>query len=88
MSFMCFLFWCISVQRLAIELFRRQKSRSSSPTDRRLYPTSSSGRDSRQEKRSVLEEGSQAASAETKEDEDEEKNQHDDSNVRPVRAAW
>lgn len=87
-SCMRFIFWCISVQRLAIELFRRQKSRSSSPLDRRLCPTTSSGRDSRQGKSSVLEEGSQAASAETKEDEDEEKTQHDDSNVRPVRTAW
>ncbi|RXN08823.1 E3 ubiquitin- ligase TRIM37-like protein [Labeo rohita] len=67
-------------ERLAIELFRRQKSRSSSPPDRRLCPTTSSGRDSRQGKSSVLEEGNQAASAETKEDEDEEKTQHDDSN--------
>uniref|UniRef100_A0A671LBV2 E3 ubiquitin-protein ligase TRIM37-like n=1 Tax=Sinocyclocheilus anshuiensis TaxID=1608454 RepID=A0A671LBV2_9TELE len=67
-------------ERLAIELFRRQKSRSSSPFDRHLCPTTSSGRDSRQGKSSVLEEGSQAASAETKEDEDEEKTQHDDSN--------
>uniref|UniRef100_A0A672M0H2 Tripartite motif containing 37 n=1 Tax=Sinocyclocheilus grahami TaxID=75366 RepID=A0A672M0H2_SINGR len=67
-------------ERLAIELFRRQKSRSSSPPDRRLCPTTSSGRDSRQGKSSVLEERSQAASAETKEDEDEEKTQHDDSN--------
>uniref|UniRef100_A0A671LFJ0 E3 ubiquitin-protein ligase TRIM37-like n=1 Tax=Sinocyclocheilus anshuiensis TaxID=1608454 RepID=A0A671LFJ0_9TELE len=68
-------------ERLAIELFRRQKSRSSSPFDRHLCPTTSSGRDSRQGKSSVLEEGSQAASAETKEDEDEEKTQHDDSNL-------
>uniref|UniRef100_A0A8C1VDZ3 Tripartite motif containing 37 n=1 Tax=Cyprinus carpio TaxID=7962 RepID=A0A8C1VDZ3_CYPCA len=67
-------------ERLAIELFRRQKSRSSSPLDRHLCPTTSSGRDSRQGKSSLLEEGSQAASAETKEDEDEEKTQHDDSN--------
>lgn len=88
MSFMCFIFWCISLQRLAIELFRRQKSRSSSPPDRRLCPTTSSGRDSRQGKSFVLEDGSKAASAETKEDDDEEKTQHDDSNVRPVRAAF
>ncbi|KAK7120651.1 hypothetical protein R3I94_020594 [Phoxinus phoxinus] len=67
-------------ERLAIELFRRQKSRSSSPPDRRLCPTTSSGRDSRQGKTSLLEEGSQAASVGTKEDEDEEKTQHDDSN--------
>ncbi|XP_016345879.1 E3 ubiquitin-protein ligase TRIM37-like isoform X2 [Sinocyclocheilus anshuiensis] len=67
-------------ERLAIELFRRQKSRSSSPPDWRLCPTTSSGRDCRQGKSSVLEERSQAASAETKEDEDEEKTQHDDSN--------
>ncbi|ROL54277.1 E3 ubiquitin-protein ligase TRIM37, partial [Anabarilius grahami] len=67
-------------ERLAIELFRRQKSRSSSPPDRRLCPTTSSGRDSRQGKSSVLEEGCQAASVGTKEDEDEEKTQHDDSN--------
>ncbi|XP_051972653.1 E3 ubiquitin-protein ligase TRIM37-like isoform X2 [Xyrauchen texanus] len=67
-------------ERLAIELFRRQKSRSSSPPDRRMCPTASSGRDSRQGKTSVPEEESQAVSAETKEDEDEEKTQHDDSN--------
>ncbi|XP_051540371.1 E3 ubiquitin-protein ligase TRIM37-like isoform X1 [Myxocyprinus asiaticus] len=67
-------------ERLAIELFRRQKSRSSSPPDRRLCPTASSGRDSRQGKTSVPEEESQAVSVETKEDEDEEKTQHDDSN--------
>ncbi|XP_077098439.1 E3 ubiquitin-protein ligase TRIM37 isoform X2 [Siphateles boraxobius] len=67
-------------ERLAIELFRRQKSRSSSPPDRRLCPTTSSGRDSRQGKSSLLEEGSQAASVGTKEDEDDEKTQHDDSN--------
>ncbi|XP_067288864.1 E3 ubiquitin-protein ligase TRIM37 isoform X2 [Pseudorasbora parva] len=67
-------------ERLAIELFRRQKSRSSSPPDHRLCPTTSSGRDSRQGKSSVLEEGSQAPSLGTKDDEDEEKTQHDDSN--------
>lgn len=87
MYLMLLMFWYISFQRLAIELFRRQKSRSSSPPDRRLCPTTSSGRDSRQGKSSVLEEGSQAASVGTKEDEDEEKTQHDDSNVRPARAA-
>ncbi|XP_051542361.1 E3 ubiquitin-protein ligase TRIM37-like isoform X2 [Myxocyprinus asiaticus] len=67
-------------ERLAIELFRRQKPRSSSPPDRRLFPTVSSGRDSRQGKTSVPEEGIQAVSVETKEDEEEEKTQHDDSN--------
>ncbi|XP_055064169.1 E3 ubiquitin-protein ligase TRIM37 isoform X1 [Misgurnus anguillicaudatus] len=66
-------------ERLAIELFRRQKSRSSSPPDRRLCHTASSGRDSRQGKTSLPEEGSQAASVETKEEEDE-KTHHDDSN--------
>ncbi|TRY99747.1 hypothetical protein DNTS_033612 [Danionella cerebrum] len=71
-------FKCCKNQRLAIELFRRQKSRSSSP-DRRLCPAVSSGRDSRQGKSSILEESSQAAQVETKEDEDEEKTR-DDSN--------
>ncbi|XP_051973363.1 E3 ubiquitin-protein ligase TRIM37 isoform X2 [Xyrauchen texanus] len=67
-------------ERLAIELFRRQKPQSSSQPERRLCPTVSSGRDSRQGKISVPEEGSQAVSVETKEEEEEEKTQHNDSN--------
>uniref|UniRef100_A0A673WFU8 Tripartite motif containing 37 n=1 Tax=Salmo trutta TaxID=8032 RepID=A0A673WFU8_SALTR len=68
-------------ERLAIELFRRQKSRSSSPPDRRLGP-STSERDSRSGKGSVAEDGCQTTATETKEEEEEEeeKTQHDDSN--------
>uniref|UniRef100_A0A8C7QG47 Tripartite motif containing 37 n=1 Tax=Oncorhynchus mykiss TaxID=8022 RepID=A0A8C7QG47_ONCMY len=67
-------------ERLAIELFRRQKSRSSSPPDRRLG-TSTSERDSRSGKGPVAEDGCQTTATETKvEEEEEEKTQHDDSN--------
>ncbi|XP_018597305.1 E3 ubiquitin-protein ligase TRIM37 isoform X2 [Scleropages formosus] len=66
-------------ERLAIELFRRQKSRSSSPPDRRTCP-SASERDPCPRKGAVAEGNSQAATAETKEEEEEEKTQHDDSN--------
>uniref|UniRef100_A0A6Q2XE76 Tripartite motif containing 37 n=1 Tax=Esox lucius TaxID=8010 RepID=A0A6Q2XE76_ESOLU len=65
-------------ERLAIELFRKQNSRSSSPPDRRLGP-STSERDPRSGKGSVAEDGCQTTAIETKEDE-EEKTQHDDSN--------
>ncbi|XP_037403530.1 E3 ubiquitin-protein ligase TRIM37 isoform X2 [Pygocentrus nattereri] len=75
-------------ERLAIELFRRQKSRSSSPPDRRLCPSTTasagpSNRDSRPGKSSMAEEGNQTTTSETKEEdeeEDEEKTQQDDSN--------
>ncbi|XP_041749887.2 E3 ubiquitin-protein ligase TRIM37 isoform X2 [Coregonus clupeaformis] len=66
-------------ERLAIELFRRQKSRSSSPPDQRLCP-STSERDSRSGKGPVAEDGCQTTATETKEEEEEEKTQHDDSN--------
>ncbi|KAM9498842.1 E3 ubiquitin-protein ligase TRIM37-like isoform 1-T1 [Salvelinus alpinus] len=67
-------------ERLAIELFRRQKSRSSSPPDRRLGP-STSERDSRSGKGPVADDGCQTTATETKEEEEEEeKTQHDDSN--------
>uniref|UniRef100_A0A8C7KM38 Tripartite motif containing 37 n=1 Tax=Oncorhynchus kisutch TaxID=8019 RepID=A0A8C7KM38_ONCKI len=68
-------------ERLAIELFRRQKSRSSSPPDRRLG-TSTSERDSRSGKVPVAEDGCQTTATETKveEEDEEEKTQHDDSN--------
>nr|XP_015223125.1 PREDICTED: E3 ubiquitin-protein ligase TRIM37 isoform X2 [Lepisosteus oculatus] len=68
-------------ERLAIELFRRQKSRSSSPPDRRLCP-SASERDPRAGKGAVTEECTQAGAGEEKEEEEEEeeKTQQDDSN--------
>ncbi|KAL4660549.1 E3 ubiquitin-protein ligase TRIM37 isoform X1 [Arapaima gigas] len=66
-------------ERLAIELFRRQKSRSSSPPDRRTCP-SASERDPRPGKGALAEDSSQVATAETKNEEEEEKTQHDDSN--------
>ncbi|KAJ8266545.1 hypothetical protein GJAV_G00131660 [Gymnothorax javanicus] len=66
-------------ERLAIELFRRQKSRSSSPPDHRLCPQTSE-RDPRSAKGAVAEDSSQAAAAEVKEEEEEEKTPHDDSN--------
>ncbi|KAJ8275726.1 hypothetical protein COCON_G00074780 [Conger conger] len=67
-------------ERLAIELFRRQKSRSSSPPDRRVCPQASE-RDPRPGKGAIAEDNSQAAAAEAKEEEEEEeKTQHDDSN--------
>ncbi|KAJ8402208.1 hypothetical protein AAFF_G00370730 [Aldrovandia affinis] len=69
-------------ERLAIELFRRQKSRSSSPPDHRLCP-STSERDPRPGKVAAVEDSSQAAAAEAKEEEEEEeedKTQHDNSN--------
>ncbi|XP_047660826.1 E3 ubiquitin-protein ligase TRIM37 isoform X2 [Tachysurus fulvidraco] len=75
-------------ERLAIELFRRQNSRSSSPPDHRMYqPTSStgapSGRDSGPEKGTAVEDVSLVNGQQTKEEEEEEeeeKTQHDDSN--------
>ncbi|XP_048838445.1 E3 ubiquitin-protein ligase TRIM37 isoform X3 [Brienomyrus brachyistius] len=66
-------------ERLAIELFRRQKSRSSSPPGGRSCP-SASERDPRPGKGSVAEGGTQATAAEVKDEEEEEKTQHDDSN--------
>lgn len=80
-------------QRLAIELFRRQKSRSSSPPDHRMcQPTSTtsvaaapSGRDSRLGKSTAVEAGALVNGEQMKEEEEEEeeeKTQHDDSNVR------
>ncbi|XP_076875581.1 E3 ubiquitin-protein ligase TRIM37 isoform X2 [Brachyhypopomus gauderio] len=76
-------------ERLAIELFRRQKSRSSSPPDGRLCPptpaaSGPSGRDSRPDKRAAVDEGHHPPATDTKEEEEEEeedeKTQHDDSN--------
>ncbi|KAI5614342.1 E3 ubiquitin-protein ligase TRIM37 isoform X2, partial [Silurus asotus] len=77
-------------ERLAIELFRRQNSRSSSPPDHRMcQPTSStsttaaaSGRDSRPGKSTTVEDESLVNGDQTKEEEEEEeeKTQHDDSN--------
>uniref|UniRef100_A0A4W5P133 Tripartite motif containing 37 n=1 Tax=Hucho hucho TaxID=62062 RepID=A0A4W5P133_9TELE len=65
-------------ERLAIELICRQQSRSSSPPNRRLGP-STSERDSRSGKGPVAEDSCQTT--ETKEEEEEEeKTQHDDSN--------
>ncbi|KAM9456536.1 E3 ubiquitin-protein ligase TRIM37 [Clarias gariepinus] len=77
-------------ERLAIELFRRQKSRSSSPPDYRMCPSTSStganapsGRDSRPGKCAPLEDGLLLNGDQAKEEEEEEeedKTQHDDSN--------
>ncbi|XP_066506991.1 E3 ubiquitin-protein ligase TRIM37 isoform X2 [Hoplias malabaricus] len=72
-------------ERLAIELFRRQKSRSSSPPDRRLCPaptTASASRDPKPAKNSVTDDGNAVTASETKEEEEEEeeKTQQDDSN--------
>ncbi|CAB1352443.1 unnamed protein product, partial [Coregonus sp. 'balchen'] len=61
--------------RLAIELFRRQQSRSSSPPNRRLGP-STSERDSRSGKCPVAEDGCQ-----TTETKGEEKTQHDSNEL-------
>jgi hypothetical protein len=66
-------------QRLAIELICRQQSRSSSPPNRRLGP-STSERDSRSGKGPVAE-GSCQTTDTKEEEEEEEKTQHDDSNV-------
>ncbi|KAK6322463.1 hypothetical protein J4Q44_G00072550 [Coregonus suidteri] len=62
-------------ERLAIELFRRQQSRSSSPPNRRLGP-STSERDSRSGKCPVAEDGCQ-----TTETKGEEKTQHDSNEL-------
>ncbi|MCI4387926.1 hypothetical protein PGIGA_G00079680 [Pangasianodon gigas] len=77
-------------ERLAIELFRRQKSRSSSPPDHRMcQPTSTTsaaaplGRDSRPGKSTAVEDGSLVNGDQTKEEEEEEeeeKTRHEDSN--------
>lgn len=84
-------------QRLAIELFRRQKSRSSSPPDHRMCPATPttavaapSGRDSRPGKSTTVEDTLLVNGDQRKEEEDEEeeeKTQHDDSNVRRVSVA-
>ncbi|XP_060765435.1 E3 ubiquitin-protein ligase TRIM37 isoform X2 [Neoarius graeffei] len=77
-------------ERLAIELFRRQKSRSSSPPDHRMCPATPttavaapSGRDSRPGKSTTVEDTLLVNGDQRKEEEDEEeeeKTQHDDSN--------
>ncbi|KAM3868967.1 E3 ubiquitin-protein ligase TRIM37 [Diretmus argenteus] len=65
-------------ERLAIELFRRQTSRSSSPPDLRLAAGPlTSERDPRSSK---SEEGVQTTLTDAKEGEEDEKTQHDDSN--------
>lgn len=67
-------------QRLAIELFRRQTSRSSSPPDLKLAAgTTSSERDPRSMK---SDDDSQTTMSNTKKGEEEERTQLDDSNVR------
>uniref|UniRef100_A0A8C7JRX6 Tripartite motif containing 37 n=1 Tax=Oncorhynchus kisutch TaxID=8019 RepID=A0A8C7JRX6_ONCKI len=67
-------------ERLAIELICRQQSRSSSPPNRRLGP-STSERDSRSGKGPVAEDSCQTTDTkEEEEEEEEEKTQHDDSN--------
>ncbi|KAM6983967.1 E3 ubiquitin-protein ligase TRIM37 [Tautogolabrus adspersus] len=65
-------------ERLAIELFRRQTSRSSSPPDMRLAAsTTTSERDSRSVK---SDDEIQTTLSNTKKGEEEERTQHDDSN--------
>ncbi|XP_064834565.1 E3 ubiquitin-protein ligase TRIM37-like [Oncorhynchus masou masou] len=66
-------------ERLAIELICRQQSRSSSPPNRRLGP-STSERDSRSGKGPVTEDSCQTTDTKEEEEEEEEKTQHDDSN--------
>ncbi|XP_046876377.1 E3 ubiquitin-protein ligase TRIM37 [Hypomesus transpacificus] len=71
-------------ERLAIELFRRQKSRGSSPPDSHPGP-SASERGQRSGKSSRAEDGSPTSTVEAKEEEEEEeeeeeRTQHDDSN--------
>lgn len=70
----------VLLQRLAIELFRRQKSRSSSPSDRRSGH-SASERDPQPGKGGVTDGAAQAGAGEGKEEEEEEKTRQDDSNV-------
>lgn len=75
---------CFWFQRLAIELFRRQTSRSSSPPDLRLATGTTS---SEREPRSVKSDDDiQASLNSTKKGEEEEATQHDDSNVRRAAA--
>ncbi|MGH0157831.1 UNVERIFIED_CONTAM: hypothetical protein FKN15_036144 [Acipenser sinensis] len=66
-------------ERLAIELFRRQKSRSSSPSDRRSGH-SASERDPQPGKGAVTDGAAQAGAGEGKEEEEEEKTRQNDSN--------
>ncbi|XP_041096864.1 E3 ubiquitin-protein ligase TRIM37 isoform X2 [Polyodon spathula] len=66
-------------ERLAIELFRRQKSRSASPSNRRSGH-SASERDPQHWKGGVTEGAAQAGVGEGKEEEEEEKTRQDDSN--------
>ncbi|MGH0134318.1 UNVERIFIED_CONTAM: hypothetical protein FKN15_051720 [Acipenser sinensis] len=66
-------------ERLAIELFRRQKSRSSSPSDRRSGHLASE-RDPQPGKGGVTDGAAQAGAGEGKEEEEEEKTRQDDSN--------
>uniref|UniRef100_A0A8C7U8J5 Tripartite motif containing 37 n=1 Tax=Oncorhynchus mykiss TaxID=8022 RepID=A0A8C7U8J5_ONCMY len=67
-------------ERLAIELICRQQSRSSSPPNRRLGP-STSERDSRSGKGPVAEDSCQTTDTKKEEEEEEEeKTHHDDSN--------
>lgn len=67
-------------QRLAIELFRRQTSRSSSPPDMRLTAgTMASERDPRSVKSD--DDIQSTLSNNTKKGDDDDRTQHDDSNV-------
>lgn len=71
---------CLCFQRLAIELFRHQTSRSSSPPDLRLAAGSvGSDRDPRSAK---IDDDIQTTSTNSKKGEEEERTQQDDSNVR------
>lgn len=68
------------VQRLAIELFRRQTSRSSSPPEMRLTAgTMASERDPRSVKSD--DDIQSTLSNNTKKGDDDDRTQHDDSNV-------
>ncbi|KAK0148753.1 E3 ubiquitin-protein ligase TRIM37 [Merluccius polli] len=65
-------------ERLAIELFRRQTSRSSSPPDQR--PGAGHQPSEREPRPGKTEDGFQAVSTDTKERDEDEKTQQDDSN--------
>uniref|UniRef100_A0A672HKA2 Tripartite motif containing 37 n=1 Tax=Salarias fasciatus TaxID=181472 RepID=A0A672HKA2_SALFA len=67
-----------SVLRLAIELFRRQTSRSSSPPD--LRPATSTTTSERDPRSVKSDDDLQSTLSNTKKGEDEERTQHDDSN--------
>ncbi|CAG5870748.1 unnamed protein product [Menidia menidia] len=65
-------------ERLAIELFRRQTSRSSSPPD--LRPAAGAATSERDPRSAKTDEDAQATLGSTKKGDEEERTQHDDSN--------